>query len=163
MAMFAVIAPQTDVKYSGRAVFVLFSLGGGVSKLICRVLGLVFLDNPDHLGQSATLQFTREPQWSGYAKVLTLLKNATVAKNYHKKLFTKKMFWRNYICKTYKRITLQSKFLDLFLAKRDTPLAATLQRKSSGGIMYVIITKNVTKEKFPRNCFVIILARMVKD
>ena len=32
------------------------------------------------------------------------------------------------------------KFLGLFLAKRDPPVAATLQRKSSGGIIFVIIT-----------------------
>ena len=40
-------------------------------------------------------------------------------------------------------------------------MAATLQRKSSGGIIFVIITKFITKETVPRNYFVIILARMV--
>ena len=40
-------------------------------------------------------------------------------------------------------------------------MAATLQRKSSGGIIFVIITKIVTKENVPRNYFVIISARMV--
>ena len=40
-------------------------------------------------------------------------------------------------------------------------MAATLQRKSSGGIILGIITKIITKEKAPRNNFVIILARMV--
>ena len=40
-------------------------------------------------------------------------------------------------------------------------MAATLQRKSSGGIMVVIMTKIITKEIVPRNYFVIISARMV--
>ena len=35
-------------------------------------------------------------------------------------------------------------------------MAATLQRKSSGGIIFVIITKIITKEIVPRNYFVII-------
>ena len=38
-------------------------------------------------------------------------------------------------------MTLQSNFLGFFLARRDTPVAATLQRKSSGGMIYEIITK----------------------
>ena len=48
-----------------------------------------------------------------------------------------------------------------FLAKRDTPVAATLQFFFSGGISSVIITQIITKENIPRNYFVIILARMV--
>ena len=32
------------------------------------------------------------------------------------------------------------------LANRDKPVAATLQRKCSGGIIFVIITKSITKE-----------------
>ena len=40
-------------------------------------------------------------------------------------------------------------------------MEATLQRKSSGGIIFVIITKIITKENVPRNYFVIISARMV--
>ena len=51
--------------------------------------------------------------------------------------------------------------LACFLAKRDTPVAATLQRKSSGGINFVITTKIITKENVPRNYFVIISAGMV--
>ena len=51
--------------------------------------------------------------------------------------------------------------LACFVAKRDTPVAATLQKKSSGGIIFVIITKIITKENVPRNYFVIISARMV--
>ena len=35
--------------------------------------------------------------------------------------------------------------LACFLAKGDPPVAATLQRKSSGGIISVIITKIITK------------------
>ena len=82
------------------------------------------------------------------------------------KIITKKTLYKEnvlaqLICNNYKRITLQSRLLGLFLAKRDTPVAATLQRKSSGGIIFVIITKIITKEDVPRNSFVIILARMV--
>ena len=40
-------------------------------------------------------------------------------------------------------------------------MAATLQRKSFGGIVFVIIPKKITKIIVPRNYFVIILARMV--
>ena len=40
-------------------------------------------------------------------------------------------------------------------------MAAILQRKSSGGIIFVKITKFITKENVPRNYFVIISARMV--
>ena len=65
--------------------------------------------------------------------------------NYYKNIFTKKMAWRNSFCNSYKRITLQSKFLGLFSCKKDPPVAATLQRKSSGGIIFVIITKIITK------------------
>ena len=46
-------------------------------------------------------------------------------------------------------------------ANRDKPVAATLQRKCLGGIIFVIITKITTKENVPKNSFVIILARMV--
>ena len=52
--------------------------------------------------------------------------------------------------------------LACFVAKRDTPVAATSQRKSSGGIIFVITTKIITKENVPRNYFVIISARMVE-
>ena len=38
-------------------------------------------------------------------------------------------------------------------------MATTLQRKSSGGIIFVIITKIVTNEIVPRNYFVIISLR----
>ena len=40
-------------------------------------------------------------------------------------------------------------------------MAATLQRKCSGGINFVIITKIITKITVPRNYFVMITARMV--
>ena len=41
-------------------------------------------------------------------------------------------------------------------------MAATLQRRSFGGINFVIITKMITKENVPRNYPVIISARMVQ-
>ena len=48
-----------------------------------------------------------------------------------------------------------------FLAKRDTPVAATLQRKSFGRTILLIIAKIITKKTVWRNYFVIISARMV--
>ena len=42
-------------------------------------------------------------------------------------------------------------------------MAATLQRKCSGGINFVIITKIITKIIVPRNYFVIISARRVYE
>ena len=73
------------------------------------------------------------------------------------------MFWRNYFrCKNCKTITSQSKFLGASsLATRDTPVAATLQRKSSGGSKFVTTTEIITKENVPRNYVVAISARMV--
>ena len=47
------------------------------------------------------------------------------------------------------------------LANRDKPVAAALQRKCFGGILFVIVTKITTKITVPRNYFVIISARMV--
>ena len=40
-------------------------------------------------------------------------------------------------------------------------MAATLQRKCSGGIIFVIITKIITKINVPRNSFAKLSARMV--
>ena len=40
-------------------------------------------------------------------------------------------------------------------------MAATLQRKYSGQIIFVIITKIITKENVPKDYFVMISARMV--
>ena len=51
--------------------------------------------------------------------------------------------------------------LACFLANRDKPVAATLQRKCSSGINFVRITKIIAKIIVPRNYFVIISARMV--
>ena len=57
---------------------------------------------------------------------------------------TKKMFWRNFVIIT-KESLYKANSLACFLVKRDPPVAATLQRKSSGGIIFVIITKIITK------------------
>ena len=42
-------------------------------------------------------------------------------------------------------------------------MAATLQRKSSGGIIFVLLTKTITKINVARTYFVMISARMVLD
>ena len=49
------------------------------------------------------------------------------------------------------------------LANRDKPGAATLQRKWSGGIILVIVTKSITKIIVPRNYFVVVSARILED
>ena len=60
------------------------------------------------------------------------------------------MFWSNSVCEITKESLYNANSLACFLAKRDTPVAATLQRKYSGGINnnnFVIITENGYKEK----------------
>ena len=47
------------------------------------------------------------------------------------------------------------------LANRDKPVAAALQRRCTGGINCLTITKTITKIIVPRNYLVIISARMV--
>ena len=64
------------------------------------------------------------------------------------------------ICKRAQN-ALQSKFVAAFLANRDTPLAATLQRKYFGAIHFcVTITKMIVKSIVARNNFVNVSARM---
>ena len=62
---------------------------------------------------------------------------------------------------TKNHFTYKTKSMACFLAKRDTPVAATLQRKSFGGIIFVIITEKITKIIVSGNYFVVISARMV--
>ena len=82
--------------------------------------------------------------------------------NYYKKTLYKENVLEQFLfAKITKESLYKANSLARFLAKRDTPVAATLQRKSSGGIIFVIITKIITKENVPRNYFVIISARMV--
>ena len=83
--------------------------------------------------------------------------------NYYKKTLYKEIFWSfcNFV-KITKGALYKAKSCPFSLAKRDTPVAATLQRKSSGGIIFVIITKIITKENVLRNYFAIISARMVQ-
>ena len=60
-------------------------------------------------------------------------------------------------------MTLHSEIMACFLANRETPLATTLQRKSSCRIIFVKVTKIITKQFVPRNYFVTILTRMVTN
>ena len=67
------------------------------------------------------------------------------AKIITKKLFTKKCFGTiNFVIIT-KESLYKANSLACFLVKRELPVAATLQRKSSGRIIFVIITKIITK------------------
>ena len=67
----------------------------------------------------------------------------TAAKIIAKHTFRKEMFWRK---KFRKRCKCKAKSLACSLANRATPVtsAATLQRKSSAGLDFVIITKTIT-------------------
>ena len=96
-------------------------------------------------------------------RILTLKIFTIAAKIITKNLFTKKCFGAiNFVIIT-KESLYKANSLACFLVKRDPPVAATLQRKSSDGIIFVIITKIITKEIVPRNYFVIISARMVEE
>ena len=70
----------------------------------------------------------------------------TIAANLLQKTFTKKMF--GVICSCNKRIALQSKFIGLFLPKKDMPVAASPQRKSSGRIICVKLQKLLQQKMF---------------
>ena len=61
-------------------------------------------------------------------------------------LFAKTCFGAITFVKITKRSLYKANSLDCFLAKRDTPVAATLQIKYSGGMTFVIIT-NYYKRK----------------
>ena len=76
-------------------------------------------------------------------------------------LFKKSGFGTINFIKNYKQSLYKATSFACSLANRDKPVAATLQRKCSGGINFVIITKTITKINVPKNYFVIISARMV--
>ena len=97
----------------------------------------------------------------GLAFFLNFLPLPSRPKLLQKNSLQRKCFGANNFVKITKESLYKAHSLACFLAKRDTPVAATLQRKSSGGIIFVIITKIITKENVPRNYFVIISARMV--
>ena len=87
---------------------------------------------------------------------------------YHRgpKLLQKKTLQNNcfgaiHFVKITKQSLYKTKSLACPLTKSNKPVAVRLQRKSSGGISFVIITKIITEENVPGNYFVIISARMV--
>ena len=53
---------------------------------------------------------------------------------YSKKYFSKQFLWHNYFCKITKQSLYKANSFACSLANRDKPVAATLQRKCSGGI-----------------------------
>ena len=75
------------------------------------------------------------------------------------KIITKKMLFKKncFGTKNLVEITKQSHYkaasFACSLATRDKPLAATLQRKCSGGIIFVIITKNYYKNNCSKELF----------
>ena len=62
------------------------------------------------------------------------------------KLFTKKCFGAINFVITTEESLYKANSLACFFAKGDPPVAATLQRKSSGGVIFVVITKIITKK-----------------
>ena len=66
----------------------------------------------------------------------------------------KELFWHNYLYKNYK-ISVQSKFLPMFFLQTGTNQwhQAISQRKCSGGTIFVIFTKNITKRKCSKELF----------
>ena len=66
-----------------------------------------------------------------------------------------------YFVEATKQSLCKTNSLACLLAVRDTPVAATLQRESFGGIIFVITTKKITQIIVSGNYFVIISARMV--
>ena len=67
------------------------------------------------------------------------------------KLLTKKCFGAINFVKIAKEPLYKADSLACLLTKRDMPMAATLERKSPGGIIFVMITKIITKEMFQGN------------
>ena len=59
--------------------------------------------------------------------------------------FKKNCFGTNKFVKVTKQSLYKANSFACSLANRDKPLAATFQRKCSGGINFVIVTKMITK------------------
>ena len=69
-------------------------------------------------------------------------------------LFKQKCFGTTNCVKITKQSLYRANSFAGSLANRDKPVAATLQRKCSCGIIFVTITKIITKIIVPRNYFV---------
>ena len=69
--------------------------------------------------------------------------------------FKKNCFGTIYFVKITKRSLYKANSFACSLANRDKSVSAELQRKCSGGIIFVIITKFITKIIVPRNYFVV--------
>ena len=78
--------------------------------------------------------------------------------NDYKKYSSKKQFCTINFVKIAKQSLYKANSFACSLANRDKPVPATLQRKCSGGIISVIVTKIFTKLIVPRNYFVIVSA-----
>ena len=75
-------------------------------------------------------------------------------------LFKRNCFGTSNFVKITKQSLYKANYFACSLANRDKPVAATLQRKCSGGIKFAMVTKIITKN-IPRNYVVIISARML--
>ena len=63
------------------------------------------------------------------------------------------MFWRNSFVKMTRQSLYKAKSLACSLANMDTPVAATLQIKSSGGMILVGAAKLLSKRKCSKELF----------
>ena len=73
--------------------------------------------------------------------------------NYYKNTFQSICFGTINFIKITKQSLYKANSFACSLANRDKPLVATLQRKCSGGRIFVVITKIITKRIVPRNYF----------
>ena len=76
-------------------------------------------------------------------------------------LFKNNCFGKINFVKVTKQSLYKANSFACSLASRSKLVAGALQRKCSGGLIFVIVTKIITKINVPRNYFVIISARMV--
>ena len=100
----------------------------------------------DHSGLSKTSMTTRLPLRAKWWQKMPL------QKKYLGAIF--------YFVKNTKQSLYKAKPLDCSLANRDTPVAATLQRNSSGEWFCNTYKEHITKDSVSRKHFVMILVRM---
>ena len=93
---------------------------------------------------------------------LLVLRTCTIAaKMITKNTLQKKRFGAINFVKITKQSLYKTKSLACPLTNSNRPVAVRLQRTCSGGIIFVTITKMITKENVTRNYFVTVSARMV--
>ena len=96
-------------------------------------------------------EFARKTAWTSHAR-----NSPHLAKIITKSTFQKNCFGTIHFVNLAKQSLYKANSVACFLANRDKPVVATLQRKCLGVIIFAaIITKIITKIIVPRNHFVI--------